>query len=800
MARGEGSPDWGPQNPKVPAQFLFLVPLLTFLVYVSVIPSLLKTSSPPTGDQPFYLMDTISLVQDRDLDVANNYAHHDEDLFYSLAPRPRGFTGQTAPYPLPPDLIVSPARPASERYSYHAPGLGLLLVPAWIVGSWFHLWWPATVVFMCFLGALVGLNIFLAAFEATADLRVAVAVWAALAFSAPLLFYSILIFTELPVSLLALYSFRRFSAGWGANRPWQLALAGTGVAFIPWLSWRCGMIAAVLGLYGAVQWWRFHRPRLISRRAATSAALLFVPFLVSVAGISLYGHFLSGRWLPDIRRPSGEVLVFNWPWRGGRDFKFFTDGALALLFDQQWGLLVHSPVYLLALAGLLAMHRAGREEQSRLRWLAFLSLPYFVMIASFEYWGGLWCPPGRYLVPLVPLLALPLGHSLRLLRSDRVYRVVFVLLAALGFTYAALVSRDLHLMWPQRRGYFWEWLSAQVSRRIDFREILPAFAWPAERHPFQTGWILGAAAVLVFWISRRVERRVTGTRPWLRRLAWSGALAALIGSWVVTNIEFLGSPRAFPVRRWDLAPPPKQAEGMTFSEGSIYVADFRGGSVGVLDLKTGKWGRLQPRLEEKSLDFVRPGDVKPGPDGSLFVLNNGMGAGALYVMRPDGQVVQQLALKGTTEVAAGLAFGGDRMYVSDMVGGGIREYRLEGGKPLRSWPVAKLSNVAGLARSPDGMLYAAEISAKRVLQYDSGGNFVREFRVGCGPHTLALDGDWLDGTCEDRLISINLKSRSIKRLRLPGQQVNHPTSVAHGPDHELYVLDSGILQAFRVER
>src|SRR5213079_214872 len=111
--RGPISPEPGdsavsnrsPRYPEVPAEFLFLVPVLTFLVYVSLVPSLLRTSSPPTGDQPFYLMNTISLVREGNLAAPNTRARHDEDAFYSLAPRPRGFTGQKAPYPLPPDRI-----------------------------------------------------------------------------------------------------------------------------------------------------------------------------------------------------------------------------------------------------------------------------------------------------------------------------------------------------------------------------------------------------------------------------------------------------------------------------------------------------------------------------------------------------------------------------------------------------------------------------------------------------------------------------------------------------------------------
>ena len=134
-----------------------------------------------------------------------------------------------------------------------------------------------------------------------------------------------------------------------------------------------------------------------------------------------------------------------------------------------------------------------------------------------------------------------------------------------------------------------------------------------------------------------------------------------------------------------------------------------------------------------------------------------------------------------------------------MLGGGIREYRPEGASRCgHGRPEAQQCRRPGEVLRRDAL--RGGDSAGRVLQYDAASNFVREFKTGCGPHTLALDGDWLDGSCEDRLFTINLKSRSIKRLRLPGQVFRHPTSVAHGPDHALYVLDSGILQAFRVDR
>ncbi len=764
---------------------------------MSLVPALLRTSSPPTGDQAHYLMDTISLATDGDLDVANNYARHDEDWFYARAFRPRGYTGQSAPYPLPPDPIASPARPSTEAYSYHPPGLGLLLVPAWIVGSWWQLAWPATVVCMCFVGALLALNVFLLAFEATSDFRIGWTVWAAMAFSAPLMCYSILIFSEVPSSLLILYAFRRLRAGWEKNRAWQLVLVGACIALVPWLSWRCGAIATGLALYGAARWWSCRRSEGSIRR---SPALLAVPLALSAAAISLYGRFLSGTWLPEIRRRAGEADVFNWPWHGGRDFRLFVEGALALLFDQQWGLLVHSPVYVLGFVGLLAMLRRGDSaEREQMCWLGLLALPYLVLIAAFKHWGGLWCPPGRYLVPLVPLLALPLAHSLRVLGAVRTYRVVFLLFATLGFTYMALVSLDLHLLWPASRGFFWGWLSSHLPGQFDPRDMLPAFAWPDDRHPIKVGWLLAGTSALVLgfdcWLMRKGPRRF-----WRSGLVWTTALAALGACWFLVSGELLGSPRLVFLRRWELTPPPLQPEGMTFFDAKLFVADYRGGAVWLLDLETGAWGKLLPHSEERALDFFHPGEVKANRGGLLFVLNNGPGSSALFVMRRDGEVVRQIALAGHTGIATGLAFGGAGLYVADMRGGRIREYRARGGEPIRSWPDSGLNNVAGLALSGDGTLFAAESSAGRVLQYDVQGRLLRGFEVGCNPRRLAIDGDWLDGSCEDRLFSIDVRRGSLKRFKLSGAQVNRPESLVHGPDHTLYVLDSGAVTAFRVER
>jgi len=59
---------------------------LTLLIYLALAPRFMLYSSPPTGDQAFYLMTTASLTTYHDLNERRAYANHEYDKFYSLAP------------------------------------------------------------------------------------------------------------------------------------------------------------------------------------------------------------------------------------------------------------------------------------------------------------------------------------------------------------------------------------------------------------------------------------------------------------------------------------------------------------------------------------------------------------------------------------------------------------------------------------------------------------------------------------------------------------------------------------------
>ena len=121
--RVDGSADL--ERTRVKPRWVEICFTVTFLAYVVLIPHFLRYDNPPTGDQPFYLMDVISLAQDDDLNVKNNYDNNDFDKFYKLSPYPPGspgFAGISAPYPLPRQLADSKARPSTEQYSARAIG------------------------------------------------------------------------------------------------------------------------------------------------------------------------------------------------------------------------------------------------------------------------------------------------------------------------------------------------------------------------------------------------------------------------------------------------------------------------------------------------------------------------------------------------------------------------------------------------------------------------------------------------------------------------------------------------------
>jgi streptogramin lyase len=287
-------------------------------------------------------------------------------------------------------------------------------------------------------------------------------------------------------------------------------------------------------------------------------------------------------------------------------------------------------------------------------------------------------------------------------------------------------------------------------------------------------------------------------------VAWLGAISFFGSGWYVMNHDYLKH-RTLLVEqgRWEVKAPLKQPLGIAYLDGKIYVADYQGQSVGELDTATGTYRLVQPSSAEGPLTFARPGDVKVGPDGLLYVLNNGEGHHALYAMKPDGEVVRQVALEGKSPVATGLSFGPDgSIYVADMVGGWVIAYGAVGGDPQGAWRgVGRgFNNVAGVTVAEDGTVYAGELGFERVHQRDRAGRSSRAYDVKCQPWYMAINGDWLDLSCHTGVVSINRGTGTVQRSAVAHDRPPpaNPTGLAYGPDSTLFVLDRSTVIAYKV--
>ncbi len=619
--------DLAPAGPR--RRWVVLAFALSFLIYLALIPRIVIYSSPPTGDQAFYLMVVASIVEDHDLNIANNYAAREEDRFYALAPHPPDFVGMAAPYPLPPLKAFSSARPPTEMYDFRQPGLPLLIAPAYEIGSWFQLWWPATVVFMCLLGALVGANIFLLAYELTGRLGIAWAVWLPLAFSNPIMSYTFLLFTELPTALLVLYAFRRLAQGWQTNGPLRLLVVGLCIGYIPWMSWRCAPVAAGLGLYALVQWWRALRARrgaasapdpaprwAVWRRPVGSWAFMLLPLLASGGLLVWFNLFLFGRLTPPDKVPElGDAPPFLWPWESAQAFTNFVTTGFGLLFDRQAGLLPYAPIYVLAIVGILAMFRSGRGADRRLLfWMAVIALPYAALIMAYLLWTGLWGPPARFLTVVTPLLAGPLALSLLALSRTWIYRGIYALLALPGLFLMAIMMRDPRMLWPANSIFAWLAGAPDSWLHIDLLRVLPLFSPIDELTlPGDTGWMT-AAIVLIVLVSYlllmwRGTLRPARPLPYAAHGAiWVVALLLVGSSWWTMNADALKHRTTLvPQRQWTFQPPMAEPLGITYLDGVLYMVDYTGRSVGALDLRTGPIAGIQAVLGPDADSLDAPG-------------------------------------------------------------------------------------------------------------------------------------------------------------------------------------------------
>lgn len=321
------------------------------------------------GDEPHYLMVSESLLRDHDLALDRDYEEGRYRAFYrtqpTLAPhfRVRGREGRI--------------------YSLHALGLSLLVLPAYALGGY-----PLASFFMALLAALLAREIRELVRTVARSDALAQGVGWLVALSPPLAHYAGLIFTEVPAALVVAWVLRKGSeAGvWSWSEAARIGLA---LAALPWLNVRYAPIAAILLLYV-----------LAARPSRAGLAGLVLPALASAAAIAAY-HFVLYGFL-DPRRVYGVRREFS--------ASLLPEGLAGMLFDQEFGLLAYAPFFALAVPGLVGLWRSSRRLTIVVGALLAVVL---LTTGAWPMWRGGFNPPARFLLPIVPVLALAVASRLR---------------------------------------------------------------------------------------------------------------------------------------------------------------------------------------------------------------------------------------------------------------------------------------------------------------------------------------------------------------------------------------------------
>ncbi len=421
--------------------------------------------SPPLyGDEPFHLVTMESLLADRDLDLANNIhidIHPEEKIFEQNG-----------------DLL-------------HSPVLGAFLLPGFAVAGRTGALFILALVGAAALGLVVRRARRLGVPEAR--LRGLVLVLAA---TYPLAVFATQIWVEL-VGVLAvaaiLVAAARGRGGRWAAVAW--ALLATAVKT------RLGLLVFPAAL---AAWWGRRRGRVFGivvliGAAAASAAVGFVTMGHPFGIYRRFHHLL----------PSDPAQAFRVV--GG------------LVFDPAGGLLFAAPLWLVALAGMVALWRRGGPGERML--LLGCGLTVGALLHSLEWYGG-GSPPARYLVPMLPAVALAGGMLLREPRRWR--RAAEVLLLPSLAVWWVLVTRP-HLSINPGDGGWWATDALARSYLVDTAWLVPSFLVPRT-----ATWVVALAIAIVVslvWAATRLKpviaRRIAaaGTAIWL--LGAAGLVAAI---------------------------------------------------------------------------------------------------------------------------------------------------------------------------------------------------------------------------------------------------------------------------------
>lgn len=454
-----------------------------------------------SGDEPHFLLISQSLVRDGDVDLSNNYA------------------AKTYREYMPPTTRLDPhiAPRTGGKYSFHSPGLPVLLLPFYALGSLFGgklLLFVVRLGMSCF-GALMGLEIFRFALHEWQREKLALGLWAVFSFTTPVFFYSLHLYPELLISLFTLYIVRRVRFSESISKL-SLCFMGLLLGSFTWMhSVKYIFIAIPLFLYVLWELWRRFRLR------GELAYFLVMPVVLTAMNMLYSGVFygslsffsVSTKGATDAAETAAylRTLLYEFPLRSR------WETLAGYFFDQRDGLFFYAPIYAFSFLGMIEMLRRKRRD---LGLLLFLTAPY-VLFYAFTTQRSAYAPQARALTAVIWVMAVFLGHFLAV-RGKRIFSRMYGAACGLSLILVYLLLRNPWALYQtttaeqsERAGRLFASLS---NLYLFLPDYLPSYLKRYDTHWLPNYiWLAVFALFLGFYAIRRKKRKDEVGESGLRR-------------------------------------------------------------------------------------------------------------------------------------------------------------------------------------------------------------------------------------------------------------------------------------------
>lgn len=386
----------------------------------------------PSGDEPHYLVLAQSLWRDRDLKIENNHKQRDYAEYFGRDLDPHYLTrGKDG-----------------EIYSVHPVGMPVLVAPIYAAGGY-----DLVVAAFIAMAATAAAIVWRWALATTGALGTTTLAWAAIVLSSPYLINAFTIYPEVPAALAIAIGLALALRPRPDARPWHDLAIGLAAAALPWFSTKYApMSAALIAVALGRRVFPLHAGETRAGLAGAAARLL-TPYAIGLAG---WFAFFQTYWgTPSPSAPYGRLVQTR--------LANTIFGVPGLIFDQEYGLLIYAPAYVLAAFGLVTMAR----RPGPLRRLAVELLLVFggliATVGAFRIWWGGSAAPGRPITSGLLVLLLPMAVQLGTAAPGSARRAAQHLLIWLGvaLTFVVILPEGGMLVANDRDGTssLLEWLS-----------------------------------------------------------------------------------------------------------------------------------------------------------------------------------------------------------------------------------------------------------------------------------------------------------------------------------------------------